>query len=202
VVRHRVVSGRVVSHRVVGIKESSKTVVSKSDLGQHIVTAGYLDMLTMGRYNSIFFHSAPAQDSYELLVSYDFLHGGKPFDLATVQLHQTNGRANTLSQDYNMTLPGPGNLTDSVTQVQKSAILGHPLSGWNNMTIKKCLERYQSGTYDQFLNVIVVSNWTAPQNENNSVLDLTILSGYAVQSIKRGRRSRRCARTASSRSTI
>jgi hypothetical protein len=136
-------------------------------------------MLIIKRYNSIFFHSAPARDSYELLVSYDFLHGGKPFDLAAVPLRQTNSRANALSQDYNMTLPGLGNLTDSVTQVQKSAILGRPLPGWNNMTIKKCLERYQSGTYNQFSNVIIVSNWTAPQNENNSVLDLTILSGYA-----------------------
>ncbi|OCL12300.1 hypothetical protein AOQ84DRAFT_360764 [Glonium stellatum] len=122
---------------------------------------------------------APARDSYELLVSYDFLHGGKPFDLATVPLRQTKGRANTLGRDYHMTLPGLENLTDSVAQVQKSAILGHPLLGWKNMTVKKCLERYQSGTYDQFSNVIVVSNWTAPQNENNSILDLTILSGYA-----------------------
>lgn len=133
----------------------------------------------MRRYNSIFFQSAPARDSYELLVSYEFLHGGKPFDLATVPLRQTSGKANALGQDYHMTLPGLENLTDSITRAQQSAIRGQLLPGWSNKTTKKCIERYRSGTYDQFSNVIVVSNWTAPQNDNNSVLDLTILSGYA-----------------------
>lgn len=133
----------------------------------------------MRRYNSIFFHSAPARDSYELLVSYEFLHGGQSFDLATVPLRQTSGKSNVLGQEYHMALPGLGDLTHSITQVQESALRGQVLPGWSNKTTKKCIERYQSGTYDKFSNVIIVSNWTAPQNHNNSVLDLTILSGYA-----------------------
>ncbi|KUJ09595.1 uncharacterized protein LY89DRAFT_740678 [Mollisia scopiformis] len=130
-------------------------------------------------YNSIFFHSAPARDSYEILVSYDFLHGGAPFDLATVPLRQSSGKSDALGGDYHMMLPGLQNLSDTITQVQQAAMQGHVLPGWSNKTIKKCTERYESGTYDQFSNVIIVSNWTAPQNQNNSVLDLTILSGYA-----------------------
>lgn len=78
-----------------------------------------------------------------------------------------------------MALPGLETLTDSITQVQQSAIRGQILPGWSNKTAKKCIERYESGTYDKFSNVIVVSNWTAAPNHNNSVLDLTILSGYA-----------------------
>ena len=35
-VRHRVVSSKVVSYKVVGIEDSSKTVVRKSDSGQQV----------------------------------------------------------------------------------------------------------------------------------------------------------------------
>ncbi|CZR65985.1 uncharacterized protein PAC_15885 [Phialocephala subalpina] len=113
------------------------------------------------------------------LVSNDFLHGGTPFDLAAVPLRHTSGKEDPLGHDYNMTLPGLDNLTDSMIQLQMSVISNQTQFTWKNISLAECLKRYGSGDYDTFSNVIVVSNWTSPSNENNSVLDLTILSGYA-----------------------
>jgi len=78
-----------------------------------------------------------------------------------------------------MTLPGIHNLAASMTDLQKSITLNQTQTTWKNLSTKDCLKRYQDGIYDTFSNVIVVSNWTSDVNQNNSVLELTILSGYA-----------------------
>ena len=78
-----------------------------------------------------------------------------------------------------MTPPDLDTLTDSMMLLQKSIILNKTHHGWQNLSFKTCLERYRSGTYDAFSNVLIITNWTASSRLNNSALGLTILSGKA-----------------------
>ncbi|KAH0538023.1 hypothetical protein FGG08_005384 [Glutinoglossum americanum] len=66
-----------------------------------------------------------------------------------------------------------------MTQLQKAITSNQPHTEWKNLTSRDCLERYHSGTFDEFSNVIVVTNWTTPSDINNSALGLTILAGQA-----------------------
>jgi hypothetical protein len=68
-------------------------------------------------------------------------------------------------------------MTNSILQLQTSLTSNQTQTQWSNLTFSNCIKRYGAGTYESFSNVLLISNWTAPSNANNSALDVTILSG-------------------------
>lgn len=116
-----------------------------------------------------------AHDAYQVVISEPDFTAGVPATLASLESNNITFEKASTYDSYLDAWPAIANLQSSISSLQKNGT-----SQWTDLAPVECANRYESEQYDSFSSVILFTNWTSPQTQNNSALVLAALAGSGI----------------------
>ena len=142
------------------------------------IVLGILSLPIHLLYNSLIVNIHTVHDAYEVLVNDDFLTG-QSFDilsLSPTRFRDQDSAPIPFDNIYPSEWPAIDVLQDKLEKLQSN------IGSWTPLSREDCLQQYAMTGYTSFRTVVIITNWTLPQ-ENNSALGIGALPGHPVDEV-------------------